>query len=237
MLILATAFGHMQFARAGWFYRYEAYLVTFGAYVASRWLLESTGTISRWITTSPSPAATALAATALALFALVPVVQRALWATLSAPRAAANIHQQQRQVARFLKAHYEGAAVALIDVGLANFEVDLRCLDMAGLADLEVWREVKAGRWSADALAAMAARRGVVLAVMHQGGWLPYPGRGPPAAWRAMGSWRIPLNVVCAHDTVTFHAPGPDSRQRLADSLEAFTPHLAPGVVPGEYLR
>jgi hypothetical protein len=225
IVFMATAILHLQYARTGWFYRYEAYLVAFGIVAAAVALAGLGERIRpRWL-----PAALASAA------ALVGAV-RGVRACIETPGAVGNIYEQQVQMGRFLARFYAGQAVAANDIGAIDWLADLRVLDLWGLASREVAEAKLAGRYTTAGIAELARSQGVRVAVIYER-WLDAAG-GVPPAWVRAGRWRVASNVVLGDRTVAFYAVDPAEAAALADHLRAFAPELPPGVTQlGLYTR
>ena len=222
---VGTTILHLQYARTGWFYRYEAYLVAFGI-VAVAVAFDG---LDRRLRPAWLPAALATAA------ALVCAV-RGGRAFVETPGAVANIYEQQIQMGRFLARFYPGEAVAANDVGAIDWLADLRVLDLWGLASREVAEAKLTGRYVTATIGALARARGVRVAVIYER-WLDAAG-GVPPPWVRAGRWRVASNVVLGDRTVAFYAVDPAEAAALADHLRAFAPELPPGVAQlGPYTR
>jgi hypothetical protein len=58
-----------------------------------------------------------------------------------------------------------------------------------------------------------------------------------PPEWAMIGQWRIPHNVVCASDTVSFYAVQPAAEAALRENLTSFSSRLPADVVQrGSYM-
>jgi len=225
LLFLATTMLHLQYAKTGWFYRYEAYLVALGVLAVTVALAGLGERVRpRWL-----PAALLSAA------ALVAAV-RGVRAHVETPGAVGNIYEQQVQMGRFLARFYSGQAVAANDVGAVDYLADLRMLDLWGLASLDVAEAKLAGRLTTPWIASVARERGVRVAVIYER-WLDAAG-GVPAEWVRAGRWRVARNVVLGDRTVAFYALDPAEAGPLAEHLRAFGPELPAGVSQlGPYTR
>jgi hypothetical protein len=225
IVFIGTALLHLQYARTGWFYRYEAYLVALGIVVAAI-ALDGLGdrVRPRWL-----PAALA---SAVALVCAV----RGVRAHVETAGAAGNIYEQQIQMGRFLARYYPGESVAANDIGAIDWLADLRVLDLWGLASREVAEAKLTGRYTTSGIAELARSRGVGVAVIYER-WLDAAG-GVPQEWVRAGRWRVASNVVLGDRTVAFYAVDPAEAGPLADHLRAFAPELPPGVAQlGPYTR
>ncbi len=223
---------HLSFAELGWFYRYEAYLVAFGIVALA---LAVADVESR--APGPGNLATLRAikhrapAVVLALLTLVAMGDRGVRAWIDAPRASANIFEQQYQMGLFLRERYAGAAVALNDIGAANFLADLRCIDVYGLADREVLSALRSKRYDVSAVDRIVRARKGRMAILYPN-WIRIP-----SSWERVGHWQIERNVVNGGDLVAFYAIDPAEAPALARNLRDFAPRL-PGTVRqgGAYL-
>lgn len=217
VLFVLTALLHMHFADTGWLYRYEAYLVALGLVTLG---LSLPGAGTEW---GAGPRA---ATVALVLVAAYPLVERAARAAWETPRASRNIFDQQYQVARFLRRFHPAASVAANDIGAISYFADVRLLDLYGLATMDVARARQAGGLTREDLVRLAAAYRPEAIVVYRS-WF---GQTLPPEWLEAGTWKAPEQVVVADRVVTFYAPGPEARERLVRSLQAFQPELPPEV-------
>lgn len=209
-LFVAASLLHMDFARTGEFYRYEAYLVAFGVLATGLACVDRTVARGR-----------AVAITSLVALALIP---RGVTALRDTPVATGNIHEQQVQTATFLRDHYRGAAVAVNDIGLAAFLADVRVVDLWGLANAEVAEARRLGTYGPDVIRSVADANGADVAVVFQP-WFERFG-GLPDSWVRVGEWTIPDNVVSGSPVVSFFATRKDAVDRLASSLRSHASRL-----------
>lgn len=208
LLFVGACLLHMQFARTGWFHRYEAYLVAMGVVAVGAALAE----------VSPAWRPRRVL---LAIALVTPLAQRAAVAVYQVPRAAANVFQQQVQMAEVLAAHYPGACVAVNDVGAVNWFARITCVDFFGLADLEVCRLRMDLAWGREAIERVARERGVRVAVLYDRWFDRESTGGLPDGWQRVARWRIAGNVVNGEDTVSWYAVDPGERTGLVQALRA----------------
>lgn len=232
---MAGTMVHLQFASVGWFYRYEAYLVALGvialfanrADLLARELLERRWTLR-------------LAAALIVLAAMVPLGGRAAESIAGFPMSAHNIYEQQYQMALFLQKYYNGASIAANDVGAMNYMADLRCLDLIGLCDREIFLLKRRNAYDSAAMQAQAERAGVRIALVYDtwfSGYNPLCGPRIPSTWTRVGRWRIPDNEYNGSDTVSFYAVVPAEAEYLTRSLQDFASRLPDGVTQtGSYM-
>lgn len=229
-LLLASAITalHLQFARTGWFYRYELYLMVL-AIVALGAAASDAGRAlaSRLVGAHTGSAARALAF-ALLVVSSAPLVTRAVTAHRDAPRAMRNIHDQQRQLARLFASAFAGRSVVVNDVGWVGFAGRVQGVDLMGLASDGIARARLAGALSTHTIRRAAEERGTRIVAVYAERF-DGPSALPPE-WIRVGSWTIPENVVCGGPTVAFFGTDPSAARELGAALLRFGPTLPRGV-------
>jgi hypothetical protein len=232
-LFFATALIHMQFARVGWFYRYEAYLVVLGIYSCAVALrgLELT---SPALNDRPGRSLAVYGIfTLCAIICFEPRAVGSLWLT---PWATRNIYEQQYQMGRFLRQNYAGTSVVMNDIGAAGFLSDARIVDLYGLSTVEVARAKIHHRFTQSFRRTLAANTDSKIAVVYS--TLFDNVGGLPPEWIRIGSWRILQNQICWGDTVSFYAIDPGYRDKLIADLRSFEGDLPKDVVQtGLYIK
>lgn len=216
LLFIGTALLHLTFANAGWFFRYEAYLIAFGVAAVSAGIfgaLAGRGEDRRpWL----RYAVVLLAA----LLPLYPNIKRGVTAMEQTRPATTNIYEQQYQMGLFLKQFYPGGSVAANDVGAVNFLADVDCLDLWGLGTKETAVLRFANQYGPEEVDALTRPADVIVVYEHDFSEIQ------PQRWMKAGVWRIFDNVVAAADSVTFFAPDSAKALRLMKNLKAFSPQL-----------
>jgi len=226
-LFFGTALLHLEFARLGSFYRYEAYLVCIGLVLfvllgaGLEWKPPRLGkAMPGWISA---------ASLAIALVLLMePLWDRAVNAYDDTPLASRNIWEQQYQMGHFLHRYYEGASVALNDIGAVNYFARIHCCDLEGLANTTVKRLVEKRLYDTSTIRELARSQDARVALLYES-WF-YSFGGLPAEWSKAAIWTIPDNRVCGGPRVTFYAVDPAELSPLRSHLEEFTNEL-PGSV------
>lgn len=221
-VVAVTLLLHVQLAALGSFYRYEMYLLVAGwTAVAARLTgAEASAALGRGVARRAATVAALVVLTGLTAL-------RGGEALGNLPRASRNVREQQMQTARFVRWRRSPHAVAVHDLGAVSFFGGTAVVDLVGLADDEVARDLAAGRPGPRALAALLARRDADLLVAYEE-WLARWG-GVPTGWTAVERWEIRDNLVCAGPIVTFFAP-PGGADALRRDLDAFAPRLPAGV-------
>lgn len=222
-----TAYLHLQFAATGWVFRYEAYLVALGVFVLACGMAQYVSK-SALIDFSKEMLPKTLAFMLGAVIILVPYIKRAALSTGMIPQATTNVYEQHYQMSMFVRDFYDGQTVAANDIGAINFFSDIHCLDLWGLASMEVAKAKKGDRYNSRTIHKIAYAKNTRIAIVYDR-WFDQYG-GLPPEWTIVGKWKIFNNVVCGQDEVTFCAVVPSETMRLVASLKAFSPRLAPGV-------
>ena len=142
--------------------------------------------------------------------------------------ASHNIYEQQFQMARFLRQFYRGQGVAVNDIGVVDYYVDIGLVDLWGLGTMEVTQAKLDHTYSQDVLRRLFAKRDVRVVIAYVGFSGEYGGY--PAEWIPVGQWTIPNNLVCGSPTVYFFAPNVTMMPKLIDALQTFSPRLPPDI-------
>ncbi len=126
---MIAAHGHFVFSPLYWAYRYDAYLVGFGLFVAAVVLAEL-----------PGPSALPRSALPAALVAaLVPVladVREGLYPTAEV-EGIRGTYLEQYQTAQFIQRYYPTDTIIVNDLGAVTYYTRARILDLVGLGDIE----------------------------------------------------------------------------------------------------
>ena len=229
-VLVPTYVMHLTFARTGWFYRYEAYLMV-ASLVPLAWMTDDLRSRVRFVPRA-FPLGWLTAVFALSLF-LFPLVKRSIQAFAEVPVASKNIYEQQYQMARFLHQHYPGARVVANDIGAISFFNDVRILDMYGLGSLETLTLKLKGQHDQEHINQLAQREDSQIGIIYDE-WFE---GDIPRSWQKVGEWEIRNNVVCAFSTVSFYAVDPAEKDELMRRLRTFSTNLPADVQQrGAYL-
>ncbi len=211
-LLVPAMLMQFLFAGLGWFFRYEAWLVSLA-------LLLGATLPWRSLRRRPLPALIVIAV-------LAALMARGGMALVRVPMAVGNILGQQVQMGEFLAEFHGGETVVANDVGAISYFADVRCVDLFGLADPVLARAKREGGAGSALLDSLARSRGASLAIL-------YPeifADRLPAHWMRLATWTIPDNVVCARATVAWYACDSTISGDLAAELAAWAPRLPIGV-------
>ena len=229
---------HMLVGPYGWFYRYEIYCLSFALVLAVAFGLRDWGSAPDSLlgedeeerAAAPQmpglqvavPGAMLVAVAALALFYFTSLA--------GIVNASSAIEEQQAQLGRFTHDFYHGP-VAVHDLGWVGVGRTPReyILDLAGLGSYDAFQLQKSGNLNAGAVAALAARDRVQLAIINPQ-WF---GSAVPTTWR-------PLAKLCARDPATdfslvsdrvvFYVTPLGDPATLMASLVAFQATLPPDI-------
>jgi hypothetical protein len=221
VMFVAAALLHLRLARIGSFYRYEAYVMGLGITV-----IAAGGVFADRLTSEENSRDRALRMIVLGLLSvliLFPALNRAWDALVQTPDAMRNIYSQQVQMGLFVRAYYDGGAVALNDIGAVCYLADIHLLDLWGLGTMEV-AEAKRGRYySRELIDGLAVREGIRIAIVYEDAIAPY---GGVPQWIKVGEWTIPNRVTAAAATVSIYAVDPFEAQALAAHLYDFSARM-----------
>jgi len=228
-LFLLACLQHLEFAALGVFYRYETYLVILGLTVLGAAFAEPALAAFR------EARGAARAAAWIGVFLLLtPFATRGYNAYRLVPVASQAIWQQQYQMGLFLHRYYDGASVALNDIGATDYLADLRLLDTWGLASMDVARLKRAHALDKTALARLAREHWVRIAMVYPDGFDPL-GAGPAQDWEHVADWTVPGGVALGGLTVGIYAVAPSEAPALRAHLAEFEAVLPKEVTTRPY--
>lgn len=211
---------HLQFAKTGWLFRYEAYLVALGLLVA----LPVLSGLQQAITYTPTslPSRLPVFLLSIGLMALAyPLLQRAITASANTAMAMHDRYLEHIQPTRFVNEYYPQATIMVNDIGAIAYFTDNRILDMYGLGNMEpiLFRHSPSGYNKKD-VQAWATREQTEIAIF-QIEWTEIAPRIPDQ-WIKVAEWRIPRNVVFGDKRIGFFAVDAVAAATLAQRLQAF---------------
>lgn len=204
----------LTFASVGWFYRYEAYLVTSILVV----LLMGASSFSRW---RPWPQLAVIAGIGAAIFS------RAIISFQQTPEGCRDIYSQQIQMSRFVHRYYEHGRLGANDIGAVSFYSDAQLLDLWGLASDDVRRLKQTGKFNTMWIDGLVGSFQPDLVIAYPS-WF----RGSqqlPSSLKLVGTWTIPPTTTAGSTVVAFYAPV-RSVGTLKRNLANFIPSLPPQV-------
>jgi hypothetical protein len=153
--------GHFVFSPLYWVYRYDAYLVAFGIFVAAVVLIEIPG---------PRALPRGVMA-ALLLAALVPMIAdlREGLEPDTEIEGMRGTYREQYQTAQFIRRYYPGATVIVNDLGAVTYYTQARILDLVGLGDIEPVRIMRRSAYTSSDVTAWTAPYHPSIAIVSLG--------------------------------------------------------------------
>ncbi|MHC4758405.1 MAG: hypothetical protein ACYTE8_07085 [Planctomycetota bacterium] len=223
VIFVFTTILHLVFAKTGWFYRYEAYLMVLAMFV----LATSFSKDGAYKLLELEARKSLVCCASLAIVALIitwPFFLRGYTALLKVPKATSNIYRQQYQMGLFLRSFYEHQSVAVNDIGSVNYLADIKTLDLGGLTNLAVTESLLKGNFNTKAIQDLAVLHNIKIAIVYDDWYEPIG--GVPGEWIQVGRWKILDNVVCGSDTVSFYAVQKSDEEELVNNLKSFSSFL-----------
>ena len=186
IICMLTAIAHIMFARAGYPFRYEVYVVVFSL-INIFLYYAADGRFSKHIMS------------VLPLVFFMQIYTNTY--LLSAPPS--NIYNQQIAFAEFIKSECNGCSVAVNDIGAVAYFTDARVLDLVGLASPEVEALRKSKNYNPVTREQLMLKHDVTLAVVYDT-WMN--GMGDSGHYTKIAEWHMDGNVVCGDDKISFYA-------------------------------
>jgi len=214
-LLLASmivAHGHYVFSPLYWVYRYDAYLVGFGIFVAAVVLagVGARGVLVRGVLP------------ALLVASLVAIVADVREGFFPATEIAGmrNTYLEQYHTALFIRAYYPGDAVIVNDLGAVTYYTQARILDLAALGDIEPLEIMRrTGTYTSRDVLTWTAKYQPAIAIISLGwGWI-----APvvPGEWIRVAEVEVPPN----RERVGFFAVDPKAAWILRSRVST---HFSP---------
>lgn len=226
---------HMLLARVGWFYRYEAYLLSLGILAIAVGIKEY---LPSMLKVNKNQISKYLAIILLIFLLFFPIADRGYNSIKETPKASHNIYDQQYQMALFVKEYYSGNAVSLNDVGTVNYYADIKSVDLLGLSGLEVSKSILKGNYSIDDMDNLTRKNNVKVAIIYEDLFKEYLTGGIPPQWVKVGEWKISNKITPFMDTVTIYAVDPGEEASLIKNLKDFSHKLPRDVQQsGKYME
>jgi hypothetical protein len=230
-LVLGAGCMHFCTARVGWVFRYEDYLIGSGIVLIACVLP------ALQLSTLRSIRSFAIVPT-LAGFGLLSV--RGLIAMIMLPSYAHNVYLQQWQMAHFVASYLKSSVIAANDIGAIEYFSDVRCVDLAGLADREIFQARRNGHYTTGLLRQVAQVDGVTVAMVYDSWFTPESGKSPgppsiPGDWVRVARWSTPEALQLGGRTVSFYSVGGETEGSLRQALDRYAPRLPAGVVVAQH--
>lgn len=166
-VFIAAVLMHVQFARLGFFFRYEAYLMVLGIFIitisAPKFPFKTQVLIAKKERTKLKSRYVEICLFSFIIISAFTV--RGSIAITQIPKACKNIYEQQFQMGLFLKKYYPGESIAANDIGAINYLADIKCLDLWGLSSMEVAKAKRQGNFDTQFIQHIVRKNKVRIAV------------------------------------------------------------------------
>ena len=233
ILLLVNVSLYIVFAGSGWSYRYQSFLVALGIFVISYLVIEN----KKWFSVKKTKVKQYVFGTSVSLLSLYFLYQAVIliWNT---PAAMNNIYEQQFQMACLIGNYYEGKTIALNDIGAVNYFNNIKCVDLWGLSNIDVSKEMRRGSYSENYIREITRSNDVDIAILYDSWFSEGDSTILPQEWVKAGEWKILNNVIAGDDVVSFYAVKPDEENSLILNLKKYSKLLPPDVIQsGKYMN
>ncbi len=232
IIFVITVFLHAHFADFGWYYRYEAYLITIGLITLCLCGYEYFMNFFIYEKEKRNLLLKYLFLILIIVFFLMEYRYRSFDAITSLPNVSRNLYEQHYQVGTFLNKYYSGQAAAINDIGLPNYLADIKCLDLWGLGSIEPAKLKRENNYNAKTLNKWIFSKDVKIAAVYKS-WFKYGqiiSDGIPENWFWAGDWIIDDAIVINSNKVSFYAFSRNGRDRLITQLKEFESVMPGGI-------
>ena len=164
---------HIQFAKIGWFYRYEAYLLILRIFTIIM-------AVQEIIIKNKQPGKIRhIEIAIISLIIIGALTTRGFIAHTEISQASKNIFEQQFQIGLFLKNHYQKKEIAANDIGAINYLADIKCLDLWGLNSMAVAQAKRKKVFDTEFIRKITHANHIKIAVLYEH-WYDDFGGGSP---------------------------------------------------------
>lgn len=222
IIFIGTTLLHLNFAKTGWFYRYEAYLIVLGIFVLS----QSLAVVVRHRSNDKRLLILHYFSLGLvALLILTPLTNRARKSLRNTHKATHNIFEQQYHMGLFIREFYDAGRIAANDIGVINYMANLNCIDIFGLGTVEAARAKRKNRYDTEFIDELCQTGNTGIALIYDEWYDEYG--GVPPSWVKVGNWKVTgPSIVLGGLTVSFYAVDTTEINALSDNLKSFSHRL-----------
>lgn len=222
LIFLGTTIFHCTFAKIGWLFRYEAYLVAIG--LVTIVLLANDFHKMNPALLCNNGALLKLMLAVFTVFWGYPLLKRCEKALKTYAKASNNIYQQQYHMAMFVKEYYDGQKIAINDIGAIAYYTDADILDIKGLASIQVAEKKLKEEWTSNAIVNLTNSEDVKYALVYDHILI---NKGKKPQWAKVAGWSLTDNVICGSDTVFFYVIDQTKREQFKENLKQFSKQLS----------
>jgi len=212
--IIVLTLIHLELAKLGWFWRYEAYLTVLGIISASTLLIP----LREWL--KGRHWLVLVVVQSLLVFSTLPLLFRSILANAQIVPAVGNIHDQQVQMARVGRLLGPQARIAVNDLGAMAFFTDAHVLDLWGLGDNRITRAKRDHYMNSDFLRQRLLEDHTEYVICYPSWFLPPAAL--PDTLIPVERWHLNGNIICGAEDVYFYGTSPEAAQKLTDALTRY---------------
>jgi hypothetical protein len=218
----------IEYHQNGAFYRYEAYLMALGLFAIAISIHDFLPDFNN-ILWKKSNLPGKYIIFILLLFTISPLILR-FFTAFGIPHATKEYHDQQYQMAQFVKQHAKGMNVALNDIGMVGFYSDNKIVDLWGVANIDVAKQKLNKTYSTNSIIELTKNENIRLAILYEN-WFDEYG-GLPSSWVKLAEWTMTdYNFFLGMETVSFYSIAPEDVRFLKAKLKEFSLKLPNSVI------
>ena len=227
VLLAGSTALHLFFARTGWFFRYEGYLIAWAIlWVFVSWF-DCRHAIVDAVTLPWGFVTGILAATAVISILMFAYFDgfRVNEAFSNASLSMKNVFDQPYQLGLFARDELPGATLLVNDMGAIAFLSDDKILDVIGLGSMEPALAKHHHAFDSAWLDGWLKREHAEVALVHITGPVSV---APLPNWISIVSWTVPDNYILACNTAYIYSLQPSAVVEVKKGLRKFLPRLPP---------
>lgn len=200
-IFIGIIFSHILAGKTGWFFRYEAYLITFFWLIAVLFHNEAFESARQMWKTSIS---NKIFLTVLLMIAAFNIIVRSILSNAFTPTAARNMYQQDWQMKNFISQELSGKTIAVNDIGMVNYFTNAKFIDLWGLANYEIAQSRIQKKYNTGFIDNITNREQAEMAFVYDSWFLKYGGL--PPKWIKLCDWKIQMNVVAGDSVLNIYS-------------------------------
>jgi hypothetical protein len=217
---------HFLFAKFGHFYRYEAYLVGLSIFMFGL-LLKPYVDILKDNYKKPLQIIILLLMIGIGIDSSEGLYKRVKETIEYTPLACKNIYEQQFQMAKFINLYYPKSTVAINDIGaITFFNDDVNIIDIVGLANARVYKLLSSNNYNSETLHQLCKENNADIAMLYERWTVLYGINEIPKEWVKICEWRLPYNIVCGDNTVSFFVIHETEKNNMRQKMSKFIKEL-----------
>jgi len=210
----------IEYHHNGAFYRYEAYLMALGVAVICICIYNFLPDIISFFRAGQNKLNKYLVLI-FVLIVISPLFVR-VFTIFGIPHAMLEYHNQQYQMAKFVKLYAKDMNVGLNDIGMVSYYTNNKIVDLWGVANVEVVRWMRNGSYSTSVIDELAKKENMRLVICYQP-WFEQYG-GLPPSWSKLADWTMEdYNFFLGNSTVSIFSVNKEDEDYLKEKLKEFS--------------